>query len=296
MNEAELRRRLPDYQFYHTIELAPGLFTSGWEGCLESVQMTMAVWKGLDFRGKRVLDIGCRDGLFCFEAERRGAVEIIGVDNDISRGAVDLLIPFLRSKVQMVEANALYLTPEEFGKFDIILFAGVLYHLRYPFWALKVIRDLMKDGSQLILETAVLVDNDRHAMLFCPTGNESPYEPSSCTFFNRKGLADTLVSLGLPVEHFEYLHHAEGRCDEYRSPVPEESKPAPSRFEAFCKKYFGLEKPVASPALPVIDRGLFVSRFSPAAINGWVDEYWNDKHLTHTVLKGAWFKDSRFAS
>jgi tRNA (mo5U34)-methyltransferase len=42
-------------------------------------------------RGKRVIDIGCRDGMFSFEAERMGAAEVTGIDNDLSTAAVEFL-------------------------------------------------------------------------------------------------------------------------------------------------------------------------------------------------------------
>ena len=89
--------------------------------------------------------------------------------------------------------------------FDIIIFSGVLYHLRYPFWGLKVIRDLLKIGGQLIIETAIWEREPNNAILFCPTFNDSPYEGTSCTFFNCKGLIDTLASMGLKVSSTEYL-------------------------------------------------------------------------------------------
>lgn len=63
----------------------------------------------------------------------------------------------------------------------------------------------MTDGAMLILETAVFVDDNRFAMLHCPIGAESPYEPTSCSFFNAKGLRDTLASVGFAIEHEEYL-------------------------------------------------------------------------------------------
>src|SRR4051812_12149985 len=101
MNADELRRRLGDYAFYHTIRLTEDIATPGWPVVVPIVNMTLRAMEAVDFRGKRVLDVGCRDGLFCFEAERRGAREILGVDNYLSPGAVELLIPFLRSRVEM---------------------------------------------------------------------------------------------------------------------------------------------------------------------------------------------------
>jgi SAM-dependent methyltransferase len=153
--------------------------------------------------GKRVLDIGCRDGLFSFEAEKRGAREVIGIDNDLSTAAVEFLIPFFASKVRMHALNLYDLRRDTFGTFDVVIFAGVLYHLRYPFYALKLIRDVMEDGGTLFLETAVFVDDNRFSMLYCPVGAESPYEPTSVTFFNVKGLKDSLLTLGFKVERVE---------------------------------------------------------------------------------------------
>src|SRR5262249_7329636 len=150
-----------------------------------------------------VLDIGCRDGLFSFEAEKMGAAEVIGIDNDPSVAAIRFLIPYFKSKVQMHELNVYDLLPTTFGKFDVVIFSGVLYHLRYPFWGLKLVRDVVKDGGTLLLETAVYVDDNKYPLLFCPVGAESPYEPTSCTFFNTKALTDTLYSLGLTVRKID---------------------------------------------------------------------------------------------
>jgi SAM-dependent methyltransferase len=167
--------------------------------------MALRALRKVDLRGKRVLDIGCRDGLFCFEAEKLGASEVIGIDNDIDPRVPEFLIRVLGSRAVIRTFNLFDLRPETFGLFDVIVFPGVLYHLRYPFWALKLVRDTLANGGTLVLETAVLADENRHALLYCPTGTESPYEPTSCTFFNRKGLHDTLTSIGLDVEEWECL-------------------------------------------------------------------------------------------
>jgi 2-polyprenyl-3-methyl-5-hydroxy-6-metoxy-1,4-benzoquinol methylase len=107
-----------------------------------------------DLTGKRVLDIGCRNGLFSFEAEKMGASEVVGIDNDLSPGATEFLIPYFNSKVQMRAVNK---TDEPF---DFVLFAGVLYHLRFPFLGLKKIADAMKPGATLIIENSMLATRD----------------------------------------------------------------------------------------------------------------------------------------
>src|SRR5262245_46932230 len=139
MTDNELAKKLEAYQFYHTIPLRAGISTPGHQEkwVVDVWNMVLKAMRAVEMRDRRVLDIGCRDGLFSFEAEKRGAREVIAIDNDLSKAAVEFLIPFFQSKVRMVEINLYDLTSERFGRFDVISFPGVLYHLRYPFWGLK---------------------------------------------------------------------------------------------------------------------------------------------------------------
>ncbi len=200
LKQAETLQGITDkYTWYHTIQVADGVYTKSgvpqfkvmWDFILKSMD-------NIDFQDKKVLDIGCRDGLFSFEAERRGATEVIGLDNDISKGADEFLIPLFGSKVQMHELNLYDLTPDKFGLFDVILCFGVLYHLRYPFWGLKKVTDCLSDKGILLIESGMLVGPTykNKDFLYCPV-EESPYEPTSCAFFNRKGLSTTMRSLKL---------------------------------------------------------------------------------------------------
>ena len=195
-----LIEKIGQYGWYHRIEVAPGVYTEpaggGFPELWEFILSSMA---GVDFSGKRVLDVACRDGLFSFEAERRGAASVRGIDNDLSPGATEFLIPHFQSKVTMEELSLYELDPSKHGGNDLVLFFGVLYHLRYPFWGLKKVIDCLAEGGRLLVETGILVDTKGTRdteFLFCPVGN-SPYEPTSCTFFNERGLVTTLESLGL---------------------------------------------------------------------------------------------------
>lgn len=205
---------LTAYKWYHRIDLGGGLVTPGWMDPLPQQHHFAKHVADLDLAGKRVLDIGCRDGLFSFQAEKAGAAEVIGIDNDLSPGAVEFLIPHFASKVKMRALNVMDLKPETFGLFDVVLFPGVLYHLRYPMWALKLIRDVMKVGATLLTETAIVHSMTKYAILWCPTGTESPYEETSCTFFNIKGFIDTAKSIGLSTRHVSTL--SDGKLDEGR--------------------------------------------------------------------------------
>jgi SAM-dependent methyltransferase len=191
--------------FYHTIEFAPGEFTPGWPVVVPIVDMVRSAMRRETFTAKRVLDIGCRDGALSFEAERLGAAEVIGIDFDLPEDNIRFLSERLSSKAQFRRMNLFDLTPGAFGRFDIVILSGVLYHLRYPFSALRLLRDIVADGGKLIVETATLVDEGRMPLMYCPVGADSPYDPSSCTFFNVRGLTDTLKSFGFSVEHRQSL-------------------------------------------------------------------------------------------
>lgn len=206
MTDDELKARMSDYDWYHMVPVTDTITTPGIKAYTVQVEQPLRIMKTLDLRDKRVLDIGCRDGLFSFLAERMDAGEIIGVDNNLSVGAVELLIPYLNSKVRMVEMNVVNLTPETFGTFDFIVFTGILYHLRYPIWSLNVVSQLLRPGGQVLIETGMLYDDNRHAFLYCPFGPDQPYDHTSVTFFNVPGLQQTLYSLGIEVEHWELLN------------------------------------------------------------------------------------------
>ena len=88
-----------------------------------------------NLRGKRVLDIGAWDGWYSFEMECRGA-EVLAIDNwDNPR--FHQMRAALGSRVEYRQFDIYELTPERVGRFDIVLFMGVLYHLKHPLLALE---------------------------------------------------------------------------------------------------------------------------------------------------------------
>jgi tRNA (mo5U34)-methyltransferase len=117
-----------------------------------------------DLRGKTVLDIGCNAGFYSMEMKRRGAARVLGIDFDPdylaqARFAAEIArldIDYRRLSVYDVGALG--------ERFDIVLFIGVLYHLRHPLLALDLIhehvaRDLlvfqsMQRGSETVLPLA----------------------------------------------------------------------------------------------------------------------------------------------
>jgi hypothetical protein len=154
--------------------------------------------------------------------------------------------------VRIESFNLFDLRPESFGQFDVVIFPGVLYHLRYPFWALKLVRDVLRDDGVLILETAVLVDDNRHPLMYCPVGSDSPYEATSVTFFNPKGLHDTLRSMGFTISGSE------------------------------CQQNWRLPPNSPIPDRPSVDRCVTVCRKS-AAVSDKVNVYWDGTPNAHDI-------------
>jgi tRNA (mo5U34)-methyltransferase len=105
-----------------------------------------------DLAGKSVLDIGCNGGFYSIEMKRRGARRVVGIDHDAdylaqARFAADVLgldIEFHRLSVFDVALLG--------ERFDVVIFMGVLYHLRHPLLALDLIRAHVA-GDMLIFQS-----------------------------------------------------------------------------------------------------------------------------------------------
>ena len=110
-----------------------------------------------DMTNMRVLDIGTWDGFFSFEFERRGA-KVLAIDNwndDRQFRTFLFARKQLGSNVEYRKMDVHDLNPSLVGTFDIVFFAGMLYHLRYPLKVLEAIRSVT-DGY-LIMETTMMV-------------------------------------------------------------------------------------------------------------------------------------------
>jgi tRNA (mo5U34)-methyltransferase len=129
--------------WWHSFELPDGRVIDGVNN-LEVLRGRLAQFPiPENLTGKRVLDIGAWDGWFSFEMERRGA-QVVAVDNwDNPR--LREVHQLLGSKVEYLQLDMYELTPERIGQFDIVLFLGVLYHLKHPLLALERVCSLATD-------------------------------------------------------------------------------------------------------------------------------------------------------
>lgn len=180
MSDAELREAIGKYSWYHSIELRPGIITPGQAG-----ERNVLSLLGLpaDLTGMTVLDIGCWDGFFSFECEKRGAARVVATDiwETTGRGAFDFARGELDSRVEPLQADVYDLPDALKGeRFDLVLFLGVLYHLRHPFLGIEKVAQATAPGGRVIMETAVDADSllDRPLMAFYP-GDEMNYDPTN---------------------------------------------------------------------------------------------------------------------
>jgi tRNA (mo5U34)-methyltransferase len=181
MDADQIRSAISGITWYHQIDLGSGIVTPGTDNTLARIAMI-----GLppDLRGQSVLDVGAWDGAFSFEAERRGAARVVAVDSFCWNGegwgtkaGFDCARRVLGSKVEDREVEVLDLSPDTVGVFDLVLFLGVLYHMKHPILALERVASVCR--GQAILWTQIdMADYERPAAAFYP-GTELNNDPTN---------------------------------------------------------------------------------------------------------------------
>jgi tRNA (mo5U34)-methyltransferase len=168
----KVRAEIAGVNWYHQIDLGDGIVTPGVD---ETAGRMAPLEVPSDLTGKSVLDIGAWDGVFSFEAERRGAARVLATDSYCwsgeGWGTKDGFLTarrILGSGVEDLEIDVMDLSPERVGVFDLVMFVGVLYHLRHPLLALERVASVT--GHMLILDTHTAMTEERlPAMRFYPS-------------------------------------------------------------------------------------------------------------------------------
>ncbi len=107
--------------------------------------------------GRRVLDVGCGSGYHCWRALGAGAQQVVGIDPSLLFVIQFLTIHRLHPLQSiMVLPLALEDLPQGSGAFDTVLSMGVIYHRRSPIDHLFRLRDCLRPGGQLVLETLIV--------------------------------------------------------------------------------------------------------------------------------------------
>jgi tRNA (mo5U34)-methyltransferase len=115
--------------------------------------------------GRTVLDVGCGSGYHCWRMAGAGARLVVGIDP-----SQKFLFQFQAVKKYLGQQPVFYLPlrsedlPPALGRFDTVFSMGVLYHRRSPFEHLEELRQALRPGGELVLETLV-IEGSRHQVL-----------------------------------------------------------------------------------------------------------------------------------
>jgi tRNA (mo5U34)-methyltransferase len=213
----DLREQIAAIDWYHTLELAPGLLTPGWfdhRAIVDRVRLPSSL------TGMRCLDVGTFNGFWAFELERRGAAEVVAVDVldprrwdwpagssedtvtalarrmangdgfEIARTALD-------SQVTRLDRSVYELDPSDLGQFDLVFVGSLLVHLRDPVGALQRVRSVCRGRLVLVdgIDIAATLRSPRRPLArFDGRGRPWWWHP------NASGLARLVEAAGFTVQ------------------------------------------------------------------------------------------------
>jgi tRNA (mo5U34)-methyltransferase len=210
---ADPRERVAELDWWHTIEVAPGVVTpGGWDLRPTAERLP---WPP-SLAGLRCLDVGTMDGFWAFELERRGAAEVVAVDV-LDPARLDRFVPdrlrgpggrrasehnfalaaeLLGSRVELRDVSVYDLRPADVGQFDLIVMGYVLQMLRDPLRSLEALRGVCR-GRLIVLETVSLPLE----LLPAPLARlDARHDGDEWFVFNRRGLRKSLELSGWVVE------------------------------------------------------------------------------------------------
>ena len=213
-------------EWYHSIELAPGIATPGRQP-VEAWQRILAQLQLPDLSHKSVLDIGAYDGFFSFAAERLGAARVTALDHYVwsadmaeymkdwrearrtgasippihqsrhwrpdelpGRRPFDTAHAILGSRVEPVVGDFMTMDLAKLGRYDVVLFLGVLYHLEEPLQAMRRVASVTAPGGLAVIESEAMSIPGREDTALCEffPGQELNDDPTNWWAPNAKAL------------------------------------------------------------------------------------------------------------
>ena len=202
---AELQAQADSFAWFHSIDLGHGVKTKG----LSEERRALTERQLPDFSGRSVLDIGAWDGYYSFLAERGGASRVVALDHyawgvnmpardqywhecreagalpDHTRDTTDFWQPdlpgrrgfdfahsTLGSNVEAVVADFTTVDIGSLGAFDIVLYLGVLYHMKEPLTCLERVRAVTRTVAVIETVAMRIPGAGRHGLLGFHAGGD----------------------------------------------------------------------------------------------------------------------------
>ncbi len=194
-------------------------------------------------RGRRILDIGCGNGYYCWRMLAEAPALVVGIEPSV---LFNLQFQAVQHYLQRPDIGLLPIgveaIPDDLGCFETVFSMGVLYHRRSPIDHLQQLRGLLAPGGELCLETLVieggagrvLVPQDRYARMrnvwFIPSSAEILNWLARCGFVDSRVVDESLTTKDeqrtTPWMQFESLEQS---LDPKRPELTVEGLPAPRR-------------------------------------------------------------------
>lgn len=115
---------------------------------------------------RNVLDVGCGNGYHCWRMAGEGARMVLGVDSHLLFTLQYLAIRhYLPEPPAWVLPLALEALPSNLQYFDTVFSMGVLYHRRDPIEHLYSLKDCLRRGGELVLETLVVEGEEGYSLV-----------------------------------------------------------------------------------------------------------------------------------
>lgn len=201
MTPTELQKKVDKSgPWFHSIDFGDGVVAAG--SIDPEVLQQSFEWLCLpELKGKTLLDVGAWNGYYTFETEKREA-EVTALDSYCWNGpgtgnkkGFDLAHQHFNSKAKTIELEVVDICEEKVGRHDVVLFLGVLYHLKHPLLALEKVASVADE--LVVVETEIdLCGVQEPAMRFYP-GTELGGDPSNWWGPNPAAVLAMMKTVGL---------------------------------------------------------------------------------------------------
>ncbi|HEX8912282.1 MAG TPA: class I SAM-dependent methyltransferase [Humisphaera sp.] len=221
-------------EWFHSVEVAPGVVTPGRKSP-EVLAGELAALRLPDLTGKSVLDIGAYDGFFSFAAERLGAARVVALDHYVwsadmagymadwrashrtgeslpaphesrhwdpvklpGRRPFDTARRLLGSRVEPVVGDLMTMDLTSLGRFDVVLYLGVLYHMEEPLTAMRRVAAVTAPGGLAVVQTNAMEIAGAPDLAFCRflPGRELGNDPTNWWLPNSRAIEGLCTAAG----------------------------------------------------------------------------------------------------